>query len=377
MPKYSLPPKLDELDDQVKLSYGYKGNNRLKVQIVQFIEWHNKKHEKRNKKKIENERNDGWLRQLVSEEYLSLISFFFFGNGTVDKKVISLKKVFAYAIGTNKEDNNNDEDKIPGFCLFREKLLSHVSIKVDNQEEFKFKLLAAIKNSHEINNINKQHPVIDLLSDINKDLGSGWLFELNIKWKRIADRPKLEWYLAVALYNIIGVGSNDDFCEVLAFAFGAQAKQSKDRKKWVTGIARGYHMEYLTQTSDGTSLTTTVTAPTAALTKEASTIDMSPLLMSPITKKPLEIVTTINDDNDDMVISPLTDINNNTAVRFFKNFSPRRSISLSISRVANALTPSKIKRTSGSRSKTLRKFQSLQFTLSSRLLFLLDYHYYN
>ena len=86
MTKYSLPPKLDELDDQVKLSYGYKGNNRLKVQIVQFIEWHNKKHEKRNKKKKENERNDGWLRQLVSEEYLSLISFFFFGNGTVDKK---------------------------------------------------------------------------------------------------------------------------------------------------------------------------------------------------------------------------------------------------------------------------------------------------
>ena len=165
---------------------------------------------------------------------------------------------------------------------------------------------------------------------------------------------------------------------MLAFAFGAQAKQSKDRKKWVTGIARGYHMEYLTQTSDGTSLTTTiVTAPTAALTKEASTIDMSPLLMSPINKKPLEIVTTINDDNDDMMISPLTDINNNTAVRFFKNFSPRKSISLSISRVANALTPSKMRRTFGSRSTTLRKFQSLQFTLSSRLLFLLDYHYYN
>ena len=58
MTRYSLPPKLDEIDDQVKLSYGYKGNNRLKVQIVQFIEWHNKKHEKRNKKKKENERKN-------------------------------------------------------------------------------------------------------------------------------------------------------------------------------------------------------------------------------------------------------------------------------------------------------------------------------
>ena len=30
-----------------------------------------------------------------------------------------------------------------------------------------------------MNNINKQHPVIDSLSVIKKDLGSGWLFKLN------------------------------------------------------------------------------------------------------------------------------------------------------------------------------------------------------
>lgn len=113
---------------------------------------------------------DGFNSQFLKNIYCCY--HFLFQKWGVDKEAISSKKVLAYSIGKNKEDNNNNKDKIPGLCLFKEKL-SHV-------EEFKFKFLEAIKNSHEMNNINKQHPaVIDSLSVIKKDLGSGWLFKLN------------------------------------------------------------------------------------------------------------------------------------------------------------------------------------------------------
>ena len=114
---------------------------------------------------------DGFVSTVSFWRIFIAVIIFFFRNGRVDKKALSSKKVFAYSIGKNKEANNNDKDKIPGLCLFKEKL-SHV-------EEFKFKLLEVIKNSHEMNNINKQYPVIDSLSVINKNLGSGWLLKLN------------------------------------------------------------------------------------------------------------------------------------------------------------------------------------------------------
>ena len=81
---------------------------------------------------------DGFVSTVSFWRIFIAVIIFFFRNGRVDKKALSSKKVFAYSIGKNKEANNNDKDKIPGLCLFKEKL-SHV-------EEFKFKLLEVINS---------------------------------------------------------------------------------------------------------------------------------------------------------------------------------------------------------------------------------------
>ena len=146
-------------------------------------------------------------------------------------------------------NNNNMNNNTPGLQLFKKKL-AHASIQVSNQEEFKLKLLAAVKSSYQANNINVEHPVIVLLSKTNKKLGqSGWLFKLNANGKKAADRSKNDLFLATALYCIIGggyTGCNTNYCEVLYQSLGSgSAKSQKKKKEWICNITCNFMREVI------------------------------------------------------------------------------------------------------------------------------------
>ena len=136
--------------DYILKSFGSKVAYRDRLPVVAYLRRYN------TKKQID----DGWLLSLLascSPEYVSLLSFFFYGSETAS--------ILARAMG----DRNNNNNNTPGLQLFKEKL-AHTSVQISNQEEFKSKLLAAVESSYQADNINVEYPVITLLSETNQKL---------------------------------------------------------------------------------------------------------------------------------------------------------------------------------------------------------------
>ena len=309
MKVFKLPQKDDFEQNYILKSFGSRVIVRKKMPIIAYLHRYNKK------KQIV----DGWLLSLLasfSPEYVSLLSFFFYGSETAS--------IFSKAMGDINNDNDNNT---PGLQLFKKKL-AHASVQVSNQEEFKSKLLAAVESSYQADNINVRHPVIALLSETNKKLNrSGWLFNLNVSGKKAADRSKNDLFLATALYNIIGIGysgCNTTYCEVLYQSLGSGSATSLMKKKeWICNITRNFMKEVIDdnnnnniknnnnkRATEGMGCTIS-TAPTAAITEPSTTSDRM-ASSTLIQRKPPSIVTNMNNDNR-MAVSPLTDRTSNTA----------------------------------------------------------------
>ena len=289
----SLSHNIDTLDGKIDECYKSKAKQHCKLPIVVFVENTNK------------EKEDGWLSTLVqarSIEYSSLLSFFFIGAGMMGN--------FLKAIG-------NNDNKVPGLQLFKEKL-SYVTIQVDNQNDFKERLLAAIESacSFEVNSDKTAHPVINLLSEMNDQLGRGdWLFKVKTHKKTKQDRSKIDGFLAIAMYHIIGCGSTSKYLEVLTKSLGCSANDHRRRKQFINNIARAV-LEETKQGGNDATVQTVATGPTVALT-EASTV-LATVPLNPIRKNPPSIVTAIDSSSSSskmMIMSPLTD-RSSTASKF-------------------------------------------------------------
>ena len=289
----SLSHNNDILDGKIDECYKSKVKTHCKLPIVVFVENTNK------------EKEDGWLSRLVqarSIEYSSLLSFFFIGAGMMGN--------FLKAIGSN-------DNKVPGLQLFKEKL-SHVTIQVENPNDFKKKLLAAIESacSFEVDKKNTAHPVINLLSEINDQLGrGGWLFKVKTHGKKTKDRSKIDGFLAIAMYHIIGCGCTSKYLEVLTKSLGCSANNISKRKQFINNIARAV-LEEINQGGNDETVQTVATGPTVALT-EASTV-LATVPLNPIRKNPPSIVTAIDSSSSSskmMIMSPLTD-RSSTASKF-------------------------------------------------------------
>lgn len=287
----SLSHNIGILDGKIDKCYKSKVKEHCKLPIVVFVKDTNK------------EKEDGWLSTLVqarSIEYSSLLSYFFVGAGMMEN--------FLKAIGSN-------DTKVPGLQLFKKKL-SYATIQVENPNDFKTKLLAAIESacSFEVDSDNTAHPVINLLSEINDQIGhGGWLFKLKVYGKTKKDRSKIDSFLAIAMYHIIGCGCSSKYLEVLTKSLGCSAKDNFKRKQFINRIARPV-LEEIKQGGNDVTVQTVATGPTVALT-EASTVSAT-VPLHPIRKNPPSIVTAIDSSSSKMMImSPLTD-RSSTASKF-------------------------------------------------------------
>ena len=314
--EWNLIPQYDDLAQALVDSYTSKAKDRMKLPVVRSLNWYNKKNEKE------------WLSSLLEDEALSLVSYFCYGTGTVP---ILLKAISIKAGGTN--DNN-----IPGFQLFEEKLTDAQIYKVEDQHKFKSLLLEAVRNSYYFNTTtttttldnNKRHPVAILLSNTNEQHGNGWLF--NLGHKQTKSRTYRDKFLATALYNILGGGCRLDYCDILATALGSKANSPIKRKRWIQCIARDTAKEIVemnmnnnssSNTSEDIMTTTTTTTATTAPTVSISSASSSS--SSVVQQKKPPSVVTKNLDYDRMVMSPLTG-HIQTSERNFFPASPKEGI---------------------------------------------------
>tara|TARA_B110001450_G_scaffold231145_1_gene232826 strand:+ start:557 stop:5065 length:4509 start_codon:yes stop_codon:yes gene_type:complete len=296
VPPHQLP-RQSEFMEEIILSYGSKKRDRTQLNIVTFLKKHNKQNKKNNK----------WLLPLLtqSDEFKSLLACFFFGADLVE--------MFSKAIGRSN-------DSIPGFQFFEDILSNATTIHVEDAVMFKSRLIVAIESSYKDNNLKTQHPVIDLLSQTTKEVGhGGWLLQLHVKGKSEEERPRTDVFLATALYNIIGAGCIKRYYDTFAEALGSTAKLSHKKKDFITNITRPFIRKLSKEADSNTAPITVATTPTTTSTELSTTIDASSTVSSTIAQnKPLTIVTNAN-DNINMVLSPLTDSRNGTAVGFFQD----------------------------------------------------------
>lgn len=256
-----------------------------------------------------------WFSHVISNTGLSYHS-----SSTMTPELV---KSFTHAFGTNNTIKTES-------LQFVEKILSHVTIQVDDQDVFKSKLLVAIEDSHNKN--VDGHPIIKLLSNttLNNCIKVGWLFveDEHGKGKLKSTRSESSNYLITMLYTIIGCGFNDKYCEVLSIACGSKASKIHKRKEFLRDIARDCIKDviervHVEKCSIGTS--TASTEPTATANA------LLPVSKS-IHSKPPSVRTNVNDNNHQS-FSPLTEKN--------KNLLSVCRISILSKKLANALTPSK------------------------------------
>lgn len=239
------PPCQGAFDEALIETYKSKGKDRSKLPIIAFTKRVNKK-----------QKEFGWMKPLLvySDEFYSIVSFFFFGDkyGSLFKDATS----------------NIEVARIPGISVF-EGILEDVTVKVENPKDFKLNLIDAIKMSYG-SDLTKKHPVVELLrATINKlnehkeDGGIGWLLETNMIGKKLNDRSNLDSYVATALYNIIGAGCEKEYNDILATALGSTAKNSAGRKQFVKDIAKNYVLSLMKNSDHPKSSAGTATTATA------------------------------------------------------------------------------------------------------------------
>ena len=309
---WNLIPRYDELVKALDDSYRSKAKDRMKLPVINFINWHNNN----------NSSGDmGWLSSLLqsgNHESLSLLSYFCYGKET--------ESILLQA------SSKNANDDIPGFRLFEEKLLDAPLLGIENGNDLKSMLLAAVRNSYYFdnnNNNNMGHPIAKFLSVVNRQHGNGWL--LNLGNKRTTSRTNRDKFIATALYNIIGGGCKLEYCDILASALGSKANSPDKRKTWIRDIARDTAKEIMntdnkddrsnngmiSATTATTASTSSLTAPTILITQPAISI-ASPLSSTTQadmqSKRPPSLITQNLDQNQ---MSPLTGYSRESEGNFF------------------------------------------------------------